>query len=95
MSLTDEDTLEIGYVIKELRVSSPRARRDMTEAIARHQADLVYNYLSRYKVPELVRVIRGDDEPPLAAASGALPGCGRCSSMSQSAGIASGGSLFA
>ena len=47
MSLTDEDALEIGYVIKELRVPSPRARRDMTEAIARHQADLVYNYLSR------------------------------------------------
>ena len=58
MSLTDEDTLEIGYVIKELRVPGPRARRDMTEAIARHQADLVYNYLSKYKVPELVRVIR-------------------------------------
>ena len=45
MSLTDEDTLEIGYVIKELRVPSPRALRDMTEAISRHQADLVYNYL--------------------------------------------------
>ena len=36
MSLTDEDTLEIGYEIKELRVPSPRERRDMTEAIARH-----------------------------------------------------------
>ena len=49
MSLTDEDTLEIGYVIKELRVPGPRARRDMTEAIARHQADLVYNYLSNIR----------------------------------------------
>ena len=46
MSLTNEDTLEIGYV-KELRVPGPRARRDMTEAIARHQADLVYGYLSK------------------------------------------------
>ena len=44
-SLTDEDSLEIGYVIKELRTPGPRARRDMTEAIARHQADLVYNCL--------------------------------------------------
>ena len=47
MSLTDEDTLEIGCMIKELRVPSPSARGDMTEAIARHQADLVYNYLSK------------------------------------------------
>ena len=66
MSLTDEDALEIGYVIKELRVPSPRARRDMTEAIARHQADLVYNYLSKYKVPELVRVIRGETMSPFS-----------------------------
>ena len=44
-SLTDEDSLEIGYVIKELRTPSPQTRRDMTEAIARHQADLIYNYL--------------------------------------------------
>ena len=64
MSLTDEDTLEIGYVIKELRVPSPRARRDMTEAIARHQADLVY--LSKYKVPEVVSVIRGETMSPLS-----------------------------
>ena len=41
MSRTDEDTLEIGYVIKGLRVPGPSARRAMTEAIARHQADLV------------------------------------------------------
>ena len=65
-SLTDEASLEIGYVIKELRTPSPRARRDMTEAIARHQAELVYNYLSRYKVPELVRVIRGETMSPLS-----------------------------
>ena len=64
MSLTDEDALEIGYVIKELRVPSPRARRDMTEAIARHQADLVY--LSKYKVPEVVSVIRGETMSPLS-----------------------------
>ena len=38
----------------------------MTEAIARHQADLVYNYLSRYKVPEVVRVIRGETMSPLS-----------------------------
>ena len=72
MSLTDEDALEIGYVIKELRVPSPRARRDMTEAIARHQADLVYNYLSKYKVPELVRVIRGETMAPYRCCSGRL-----------------------
>ena len=66
MSLTDEDALEIGYVIKELRVPSPRARRDMTEAIARHQADLVYSYLSKYKVPEVVRVIRGETMSPIS-----------------------------
>ena len=66
MSLTDEEVLEIGYVIKELRTPGPRARRDMTEAIARHQADLVYNYLSKYKVPELVRVIRGETMSPLS-----------------------------
>ena len=65
-SLTDEDSLEIGYVIKELRTPSPRTRRDMTEAISRHQADLVYNYLSRYKVPELVRVLRGETINPLS-----------------------------
>ena len=66
MSLTDEDTLEIGYVIKELRVPSPRTLRDMTEAISRHQADLVYNFLSRYKVPELVRVLRGETINPFS-----------------------------
>ena len=30
---------------------SPTARGDMREAIARHQADLIYNYLSRHKIP--------------------------------------------
>ena len=38
----------------------------MTEAISRHQADLVYNFLSRYKVPELVRVMRGETINPLS-----------------------------
>ena len=66
MSLTDEDTLEIGYVLKELRLPGPRARRAMTEAIARHQADLVYGYLSKYKVPEDVRVIRGETMSPIS-----------------------------
>ena len=66
MSLTDEDILVIGYVIKELRVPSPRTLRDMTEAISRHQADLVYNFLSRYKVPEVVRVLRGETISPLS-----------------------------
>ena len=33
-SLMDEDSLEIGDVIKELRTPSPQTRRDMTEAIA-------------------------------------------------------------
>ena len=32
----------------------------MTEAIARHETDLVHNYLSRYKIPEVLRVIRGE-----------------------------------
>ena len=66
MSLTDEDTLEIGYVIKELRVPGPRTRRAMTEAIARHQSDLVYSYLSRYKVPDVVRVVRGETISPVS-----------------------------
>ena len=66
MSLTDEAPLEIGYVRKELRVPGPRARRAMTEAIARHQADLVYGYLSKYKVPEVVRVIRGETMGPVS-----------------------------
>ena len=67
----------------------------MTEAIARHQADLVYNYLSRYKVPELVRVIRGETMSPLSLLLWAfLPGCGRCSTMSPGAGVTSYGALF-
>ena len=66
MSITEEDTLEVGYVIKELRVPSPRTRRAMTEAIARHQSDLVYNFLSKYKVPELVKVIRGETISPVS-----------------------------
>ena len=94
MSLTDEDTLEIGYVIKELWVPSPRALRDMTEAISRHQADLVYNYLSRYKVPELVRVLRGETINPLTAVDGTMEARGRCATMSESTGVASSGSLF-
>ena len=32
MSITEEDTLEVEYVIKELRVRSPRTRRDIAEA---------------------------------------------------------------
>ena len=66
MSLTDEDTLEIGYVIKELRVPSPGTCRAVTEAIARHQSDLVYNYLSRYKVPDILRIIRGETISPVS-----------------------------
>ena len=38
----------------------------MTEAIARHQSDLVYSYLSKYKVPEVVRVIRGETISPVS-----------------------------
>ena len=38
----------------------------MTEAISRHQANLVYSYLSRYKAPELVRVLRGETMNPLS-----------------------------
>ena len=66
MSITEEDTLEVGYVIKELRVPSPRTRRAMTEAIARHQSDLIYNFLSKYKVPDLVKVIRGETISPVS-----------------------------
>ena len=66
MSITDEDTLEVGYVIKELRVPSPRTRRAMTEAIARHQSDLIYTYLSKYKVPDVVKVIRGETISPVS-----------------------------
>ena len=66
MSITDEDTLEVGYVLKELRVPSPRTRRAMTEAIARHQSDLIYTFLSKYKVPDLVRVIRGETISPVS-----------------------------
>ena len=66
MSITDEDTLEVGYVIKELRFPSPRARRAMTEAIARHQSDLIYTYLSKYRVPDVVKVIRGETISPVS-----------------------------
>ena len=66
MSITDEDTLEVGYVIKELRVPSPRTRRAMTEAIARHQSDLIYTFLSKYKVPDVVKVIRGETISPVS-----------------------------
>lgn len=66
MSITDEDTLEVGYVIKELRVPSPRTRRAMTEAIARHQSDLIYTYLSKYRVPDVVKVIRGETISPVS-----------------------------
>ena len=66
MSLTDEEVLEVGYVIKELQTPSPRVRRDMTEAISRHQPELIWNYLSKYKVPELLRVIRGETMSPLS-----------------------------
>ena len=66
MSITEEDTLEVGYVIKELRVPSPRTRRAMTEAIARHQSDLIYNFLCKYKVPDLVKVIRGETISPVS-----------------------------
>ena len=66
MSLTDEDTLEVGYVIKELRAPSPGTRRAMTEAIARHQSDLVYNYLCKYKVPNMLRIVRGETISPVS-----------------------------
>ena len=66
MSITDEDTLEVGYVIKELRVPSPRTRRAMTEAIARHQSDLIYTYLSKYRVPDVVKVISGETTSPVS-----------------------------
>ena len=66
MSLTEEDVLEIGYVIKELQTPSPRVRRDMREAISRHQSQLIWNFLSRYKVPELFRVRRGEAMSPLS-----------------------------
>ena len=66
MSITDEDTLEVGYVIKELRVPSPRTRRAMTEAIARHQSDLIYTFLSKYRVPDVVKVIRGETISPVS-----------------------------
>ena len=56
MSLTEEEVLEVGCVIKELQTPSPRVRRDMTEVISRHQPELIWNYLSKYKVPELLRV---------------------------------------
>ena len=45
MSLTNEDCLEIGSVIKELRAPGPRALRDMTEAISRFQAVSTIIYL--------------------------------------------------
>ena len=64
MSVSEGDTLEVQYVIKELRVPSPRTRRAMTEAIARHQSDLIYNFLCKYRVPDLVRVIRGETISP-------------------------------
>ena len=82
-------------MIKELLTPSPRVRRDMTEAISRHQADLVYNFLSKYKVPELVRVIkRRDNEPPFLIIVGAIPGRGGCAQMSTSTGITPGSSVL-
>ena len=66
MSLTEEEVLEVGCVIKELQTPSPRVRRDMTEAISRHQPELIWNYLSKYKVPKLLRVIRGEKMSPLS-----------------------------
>ena len=66
MSITEEDTLEVEYVIKELRVPSPRTRRDIAEAISRHQSDLIYELLCKYKVPELVKVMRGETISPVS-----------------------------
>ena len=66
MSITDEDVLELEYVIKELRVPSPRTRRDIAEAISRHHSDLIYELLCKYKVPELVKVMRGETISPVA-----------------------------
>ena len=65
MSITEEDTLEVEYVIKELRVPSPRTRRDIAEAISRHHADLIYELLCKYKVPELLKVMRGETISPV------------------------------
>ena len=66
MSITEEDTLEVEYVIKELRVPSPRTRRDIAEAISRHQSDLIYELLCKYKVPDLVKVMRGETISPVS-----------------------------
>ena len=66
MSITEEDVLELEYVIKELRVPSPRTRRDIAEAISRHQSDLIYELLCKYKVPELVKVMRGETISPVS-----------------------------
>ena len=66
MSITEEDTLVVECVIKELRVPSPRTRRNMAEAIARHQSDLIYNFLCKYKVPDLVKVVRGETISPVS-----------------------------
>ena len=57
-NLTKEEVLEIRYVIKELEVPSPRARRAMTEAISRHQSALIGRYQCKYQVPELLKVRR-------------------------------------
>ena len=66
MSITEEDVLKLEYVIKELRVPSPRTRRDIAEAISRHQSDLIYELLCKYKVPELVKVMRGETISPVS-----------------------------
>ena len=66
MSITEEDTLEVEYVIKELRVPSPRTRRDIAEAISRHQSDLIYELLCTYKLPELVKVMREETISPVS-----------------------------
>ena len=80
MSRTEEDALEIGYVIKELRVPSPK-RYDRGHCEASGGPSLQLSF--QVQGPGVGQGDKGRDyEPPLAVALGALPGCGRCSTMS-------------
>ena len=64
-SLTEEEVLEIGYVLRELRRPGAREWKAISEAIGNHQSGLIWRYLTRYQLPEVLRIQGGVIISPL------------------------------
>ena len=53
-SLTDEEVLEVGYVLRELRYPSARERGAIADALGNNHPQPPWRYLARFKVPALL-----------------------------------------